>query len=118
MSLMFGLTGDRDTDKELHRIADRLAELFGHSRDDAEDLVRGFYLATTRPEGALRHVTSWDDDAFWHEGTDAAFYVQYHMTQPGFRKCKTMKFLDWRKECYAAEKAGQPMPPLPPVDQP
>lgn len=115
MSLLFGLSGDRDTDKELHRIADHLAKVFGHTRDEAEEMVRSFYLAVTRPDGALWDVTRWTDDDFWHEGINAAYYVQYHL-EPGYRRVKSIKFLHWQRACYDAYKAGGSMPPVPEPD--
>ncbi|MFT3722960.1 MAG: hypothetical protein QM773_05170 [Hyphomonadaceae bacterium] len=101
-----------------NRFARELSTSFGYSLSEAEEHIRNYYFEyeASIPEmnRRLKEVhgiepTEWSAELhFWHEGSAIVLLVGYRLAggDPG-----SLKFLDWRKNCWDALNSGQRVPP-------
>jgi hypothetical protein len=113
---------DEQFNKLANRLARELSSAFGYSLEEAETRIRDFFNAYEesipararylRELGVSKELDWTTVDYFFHEDSAIVLHIGYQLAggDP-----TSLKFLDWRKDCWDPLKLGERVP-LPPIE--
>jgi hypothetical protein len=113
---------DEQFNKLANRLARELSTAFGYSLEESETHIRNFFneyeksiperARSLREAGVTREFDWTTVDLFFHEDSALVLYIGYQLAggDP-----TSLKYLDWRKNCWDPLKLGERVP-LPQIE--